>query len=203
MKCDVVVIGAGPGGSMAAKTAAESGLNVVLLEKRQEIGEPIRCAEGVSIRSELRELITVQPDWISTEVNGVKLHSPNNDNCFMTVDNGGKEGGYILERKIFDRGLALQAACAGAKVLVKTRAIGLIRKDGLCTVSVICQGEPIRLLDRFMRRRMLHAKILQIVAGEIPTYGPMNNTTSCHEGESNGRGDSRQGSIFSGYLKPN
>ena len=82
MKCDVVVIGAGPGGSMAAKTAAESGLNVVLLEKRQEIGEPIRCAEGVSIRSELRELITVQPDWISTEVNGVKLHSPNNDNVF-------------------------------------------------------------------------------------------------------------------------
>jgi digeranylgeranylglycerophospholipid reductase len=38
---------------MAAKTAAESGLIVVLLEKRQKIGEPIRCAEGVSHRSEL------------------------------------------------------------------------------------------------------------------------------------------------------
>lgn len=57
MKCDVVVIGGGPGGSMAAKTAAESGLKVVLLEKRQEIGEPIRCAEGVNTRSELRDLI--------------------------------------------------------------------------------------------------------------------------------------------------
>ncbi len=42
---------------MAAKTAAESGLKVVLLEKRQEIGEPIRCAEGVNTRSELRDLI--------------------------------------------------------------------------------------------------------------------------------------------------
>ena len=124
---------------MAAKTATELGLNVVLLKKRQEIGEPIRCAEGVSQRSELRDLITVQPDWISTKVNGVRLHSPNNDNVFMTGDNRDEVGGYILERITFDRGLALQAACAGAEVLVKTQATGLIRKDDLCTVSVIWQ----------------------------------------------------------------
>lgn len=270
MKCDVVVIGAGPGGSMAAKTAAESGLNVVLLEKRPEIGEPIRCAEGVSIRSELRELIKVQPGWISTEVNGVRMYSPNNDNVFTTVNDGGGGGGYILERKTFDRGLALQAACAGAKVLVKTRATGLIRKDGLpCGVSAICRGEhlqieapliigadgveskvarwagidtrlkpedimvcaeyqvldagidqeycefffgnrmapggyiwifpkggslanvgigvqgsqsgpgePIRLLERFMQSKMPRAKILQMVAGGIPTSGPMKTSTS-------------------------
>lgn len=254
---------------MAAKTAAESGLNVVLLEKRQEIGEPIRCAEGVSIRSELRELIKVQPDWISTEVNGVRMYSPNGDNVFTTVDSRKDEGGYILERKIFDRGLALQAAYAGAKVLVKTRAIGLIRKNSLYAVSAICRGEPlqieapliigadgveskvarwagigtrlkpedimvcaeyqvlddsidqeycefffgngiapggyvwifpkggrlanvgigiqgsqsgsgepVRLLERFLQSKMPHAKILQMVAGGIPTSGPMNNTTS-------------------------
>jgi digeranylgeranylglycerophospholipid reductase len=269
MKSDVVVIGAGPGGSMAAKAAAESGLDVVLLEKRQEIGEPIRCAEGVSIRSELSELIKVQPDWISTEVNGVRMHSPNNDNVTITVECKGGGGGYILERKNFDRGLALQAACAGAKVLVKTRAMGLIRKDGLWRVSAICQGaplqieapliigadgveskvarwtglggrlkpedimvcaqylvmddcidqeycefffgnrmapggyawifpkggrlanvgigiqgsqsgpgEPLMLLNRFMHSKMPGAKILQIVAGGIPTSGPMDKTTS-------------------------
>ncbi len=254
---------------MAAKAAAESGLNVALLEKRQEIGEPIRCAEGVSIRSELRDLIKVQPDWISTKINGVRMHSPNNDNVSMTVDRNGEGGGYILERKKFDRGLALQAACAGANVLVKTRATGLINKDGLWRISAICQGdplqieapliigadgveskvarwagigaklkpedimvcaqylvmdesidqeycefffgnkmapggyvwifpkggrlanvgigiqgsksgpgEPIMLLERFMHSRMPRAKILQIVAGGIPTSGPMNNTTS-------------------------
>ena len=46
MKCDLVVVGGGPGGSMAAKAAASAGLNVVMLEKRQEIGDPVRCAEG-------------------------------------------------------------------------------------------------------------------------------------------------------------
>ncbi len=269
MKCDVVVIGGGPGGSMAAKTAAESGLKVVLLEKRQEIGEPIRCAEGVSIRSELRDLITVQPDWVSTEVNGVKLHSPNNDNVFMNVSGSAEGGGYVLERKKFDRGLALQAAGSGAEVLIKTQATGLAKRYGQFTVSAISQGEslqiaapliigadgveskvarwagidtrlrpedimvcaqfqvydagidqgrcefffgnrlapggyvwifpkggrlanvgigiqgsqsgpglPITLLESFLQRRMPRAKILQIVAGGIPTSGPLNNTTS-------------------------
>ena len=54
MKCDVVVVGAGPGGSMAAKAAAMAGLDVIMLEKRQEIGDPVRCAEGVS-KASLKE----------------------------------------------------------------------------------------------------------------------------------------------------
>lgn len=39
---DVIVVGAGPGGAIAAKVAAENGLRVLLLEKRQEIGAPVR-----------------------------------------------------------------------------------------------------------------------------------------------------------------
>ena len=44
---DLVVVGAGLGGSTAAPVAARAGLSVLLLEKRQEIGSPVRCAEGV------------------------------------------------------------------------------------------------------------------------------------------------------------
>ncbi len=47
-KHDVVVVGAGPGGSIAARTAAEKGLDVVLIERNSEIGVPVKCAEGVS-----------------------------------------------------------------------------------------------------------------------------------------------------------
>ena len=39
---DVIVVGSGPGGSIAAKVAAENDLRVLILEKRQEIGTPVR-----------------------------------------------------------------------------------------------------------------------------------------------------------------
>ena len=47
---DVIVIGAGPAGSIAARTTAQAGLATLLLEKRQEIGSPVRCGEAVGLR---------------------------------------------------------------------------------------------------------------------------------------------------------
>jgi len=43
---DVAIVGAGPGGLIAAKTAAENGLKVVLIEKRKDISQITRaCCE--------------------------------------------------------------------------------------------------------------------------------------------------------------
>ncbi|MEI8003655.1 MAG: NAD(P)/FAD-dependent oxidoreductase, partial [Methanothrix sp.] len=145
MKCDLIVVGGGPGGSMAAKAAAQAGLKVVMLEKRQEIGDPVRCAEGVSKRA-LYRMMKPEPEWISSEVKGARIHAPDGTCIIMSEDKSGGEVGYVLERKIFDRGLAMQAAQAGAKVLVKTRALGLLRKDGaICGVSAMRIGEPLQI----------------------------------------------------------
>jgi digeranylgeranylglycerophospholipid reductase len=40
INCDVVVVGAGPGGSMAAKTCAKFGLDTVLVERKEKPGKP-------------------------------------------------------------------------------------------------------------------------------------------------------------------
>ena len=132
---DVVVIGAGPGGSMAAKTAAELGLSVLLIEKRQEIGTPVRCAEGISKKS-LEELVDVNKKWIAAEVIGAKIYAPDGTEIILAEKEAGSEVGYVLERKLFDRYLAKMAAKQGADVMVKTTAIGIERVKDRRTVNV-------------------------------------------------------------------
>jgi len=46
---DVIIVGGGPGGCIAAKECAEKGLSVLLLERHREIGIPVRCGEAVGI----------------------------------------------------------------------------------------------------------------------------------------------------------
>jgi digeranylgeranylglycerophospholipid reductase len=140
-KYDVIVVGAGPGGSIAAKTCAEGGLDVLLIEKRQEIGDPVRCAEGVSKDGLIRH---IQPDnrWISKEVKGSKIIAPDGTEIRMSEGASSQKAGYTLERKVFDRALAQQAAMAGAEVMVKTRATGLLHSNGaVCGIKAMYMGE--------------------------------------------------------------
>jgi digeranylgeranylglycerophospholipid reductase len=145
MKCDLVVVGAGPAGSMTAKVAAEAGLNVVMLEKRQEIGDPVRCAEGVS-KAALKKMVEPDPVWISADVKGARIRGPDGTEIVMSEDRAGAEVGYVLERKVFDRVLAQQAAEAGAKVMVKTRALGLLHEGGVPSgISAQFIGESLKI----------------------------------------------------------
>jgi digeranylgeranylglycerophospholipid reductase len=125
--CDIVVIGAGPGGSMAAKYAALGGLKVILLEKKAEIGAPLRCAEGVS-KKWLAE-IGVEPDpkWIRADMVGAIIRSPSGYTFQLDESKAGAEVGYVLERHLFDKALAAQAAEAGAQIMMRTGCTGVIK----------------------------------------------------------------------------
>ncbi len=127
---DVVVIGAGPGGSMAARAAAEKS-DVLLIEKRQEIGAPVRCAEGV-LKAAFLGMAQPNKKWISSYIRGYRFFAPDGTMLEVSAEAMGIEGNlaYILERKIFDRELAKDAARAGADISVRTRATGLLTEDG-------------------------------------------------------------------------
>lgn len=131
---DLVVVGAGPGGSVAAQVAAQAGLSVLLLEKRQEIGSPVRCAEGVG-HAQLLSFIEPDPRWIAAEINSVEITTVGGGPTQTWRATGGR--GYILERRIFDRVLAERAAQAGAELRVKTAASGLLMENGrVCGVRI-------------------------------------------------------------------
>lgn len=121
---DIVVVGGGPGGALAAWAAAEQGVDVLMIEKDREIGVPVRCAEGIAAVS-VHRFIDPDPHWISAKIEGVRLIAPSGDSLEFT-----EEGmGYVLERRVFDRELANRAAKAGADVRVSACATGLIHDN--------------------------------------------------------------------------
>ncbi|MDR0767252.1 MAG: NAD(P)/FAD-dependent oxidoreductase [Methanosarcinales archaeon] len=129
---DVIVVGAGPAGSVAARFAAEGGASVLLIEKRQEIGDPVRCAEGIGA-IDLNRFIDIEPRLVASQIKGATIYVPDGAPIKMRAKDENQTYGYILERKIFDRALTERAAKAGADVYTKTTATGLIMKDGRVT----------------------------------------------------------------------
>jgi len=127
---DVLVVGAGPAGSTAARHAAMGGARTLLIEKRSEIGTPVRCGEGVAKR--WLDEVGLEPSkaFIAHEVDGAKVVAP--DGTVLVVDEAraGNECGYILERDLFDRHLAKLAAKAGAEIRIRTTAVALLQEDG-------------------------------------------------------------------------
>jgi digeranylgeranylglycerophospholipid reductase len=125
---DVVVVGAGPAGSVAARIAARSGLSVLLIEKRQEVGSPVRCAEGIG-HAALVPFLAPSSRWIASTVDKAVITTIGPSGSETVRAEGGC--GYILERRVFDRVLAQEAAKSGAHLAVKCAATGLLMESGV------------------------------------------------------------------------
>lgn len=146
IETDVLVVGAGPSGSLTAKYAALKGVDVILIDKKSEIGSPKRCAEGVS-KEGLRKLhIEPTPRWVTKELTGVRLIAPNGTSVWLNEEKVKlPEAGYILERKVFDKHMAMDAARAGARILIKTIATGLRREGNHLVTTVETMGEEFEI----------------------------------------------------------
>jgi len=122
---DIIVVGAGPAGSMAARFAAERGVSVLMLEKDRDVGYPVRCGEAVNKRG-VEEFIASNDKWIAAKINKFSLNSPDGTEAVVEF----QETGYILERRIFDYELAKTASNAGAEILTRAYVNGLLFEDG-------------------------------------------------------------------------
>ena len=121
---DVVIVGAGPSGSRCARILAENGLDVVVFEKRPEIGSPKRCAEGIGLEALKRMGFTGKERFVAQYIDGAFIFAPNGKR--HTIDYG-EPRGCIVERKVFDKFLAYEAARKGAKFYTKTEVVDVIK----------------------------------------------------------------------------
>jgi digeranylgeranylglycerophospholipid reductase len=131
---DVVVIGAGPSGSLCARNLAAKGYHVLLAEKRPVVGVPVRCGEATSRRARLSEFVEINEDTIETDLHGVILHGPGG----ISVRYDKPDVGLMLDRALFDQDVARQAQRAGAELCVNTRIQGISPvKDGVRELRIV------------------------------------------------------------------
>ena len=134
---DIIVVGAGPAGSMAARFAAAQGVSVLMLEKDRDVGYPVRCGEAISKKG-VENFIDPDERWIAAHITKFSLNAPDGNEALIEFD----DTGYVLERKIFDYELAKTAANAGAEILTRAYVNGLIiENDNVAGVKYEFQGE--------------------------------------------------------------
>lgn len=146
LNCDVVVVGAGPAGSMTARSAAEGGVSVLLLEEHPQIGMPVHCAEGLSANGIRTSGLSLSPDIISQEIKAVRVYAPNRK--YLEISSS-ERSGYTINREIFDQRLADRAVERGAELLLQTKAIRVIKEEErVAGVLAEQKSEPVEIRAR-------------------------------------------------------
>jgi geranylgeranyl reductase family protein len=133
IRCEVLVVGAGPAGSAAAATLAAAGREVVLVEASAH-PRPKACAEYASprIAGEL-ERLGVSPAWRSAArpVSGMDVvRGADRVRIGYRDRRGSAQVAWGVDRLPLDALLAGAAVAAGATVRERTRLERLLQHDG-------------------------------------------------------------------------
>jgi digeranylgeranylglycerophospholipid reductase len=133
--CDVLVVGAGPGGGNAALQCARRGLHTILIEDHSEIGTPVHCGECISEIACDNLGLDLPDHVISKRVHGIRVIFPDGIEKRLT------EEGYVLEKHLFERWIADEAVAAGASVHLSHKLSSMKRTGNGRFSGWMCDGK--------------------------------------------------------------
>ncbi len=117
---DVIIVGGGPGGLHTASLLAKEGVDVLVLERKEKLGESVICT-GI-IGDEAFTKFNLPEETIVRELQTVELISP-----FKTklVYCHPKPFAFVVDRALFDKGLAKRAERNGAVIKTGTDVLDI------------------------------------------------------------------------------
>lgn len=121
IRTDVLIVGAGPAGSVTARYAASKGVSVTMIERRPEIGVPVRCGEFMPSVNEIKgmftnagdinDLFNVPERLVVRRTEAIRLTDPKMKAVDIPFE------GYTTDRDRFDQYLASEAEKEGVQIL--------------------------------------------------------------------------------------
>jgi len=162
---DVIVVGAGPGGAVAARHAAMKGASVLLVDRRKEIGIPVTCGELTSGGTLTEFSLRSDGPWVAKVLDKAKMIFP-----------GEREMDFhgitfvVLNRDVLEQHLVDLAKKEG--VVLRTRT---------CVKGVT--GKGVRLKSG----EMIRGRIIIAADGVKSSIGKSMGITKAHSGPSLGR----------------
>lgn len=143
---DVIVVGAGPAGSSAARKAAESGAHVLLVEEHREVGVPVQCGEylltleefaGIFPKSKrVKNVLEVPSSIVVNRCDTMRLLTPSGKGYDFNME------GMVVDRRRYDKELAVAAARAGAEIRTACKALTISKKG---EVTLQDHGKKVRV----------------------------------------------------------
>lgn len=132
---DIIVIGAGPAGSTAAKISAENGYKVLLVE-RFKMPRYKSCSGQL-----IKKTMDLVQDYYGESVPASVMCIPTDNRGMIFTDDKGKsfrfeQDGLNVWRSSFDQWLADKAAQSGAEVRDNITALSCKEQNGIVTVTL-------------------------------------------------------------------
>jgi geranylgeranyl reductase family protein len=151
LSCDILVVGAGPAGGATALAAARAKAQVLVVDRREVVGMPVRCAEYIPAM--LMGQIDLGNAFIVQATRGMKTYLPGEPVREMRAP------GFTIHRDLFDQAMICAAIDAGAGLMTSTRVVQRI------------DAETVLLKRRDGRYLKVRAKIIVGADGPQSTVG--------------------------------
>ena len=169
-ECDLLVVGGGPAGLSASESASKSGLNVICVEKKEKIGTPVNCAEGIGACYLSKLPFTFPRKFLELDIEGLAFIVGENE----VIQKGEYFAGHSISRNIVEPWLASRAINNSTKIYKNTELLKIKTGDNYYISHVKKNNEILKIKSRYIigADGVISKVAKSIAMKEKPRYSP-------------------------------